>query len=126
MIKQKLSVEGQVALQVALGWLPWLRAVSEMHGYALCEHGSKNRDIDLVAVPWVRTVSQPAELVLALGSCVDTLFARSVLSEDFYRPYFRQWPLSDGTCGKPHGRLGWIINVRDGVYFDLAVIPPIV
>ena len=29
-----------------------LRAVAREHGYALTEHGSMQRDIDLVAIPW--------------------------------------------------------------------------
>jgi ribosomal protein S27AE len=43
-----------------------LRRVAYTHGYALPEHGSLQRDIDLVAVPWTAEACDPFVLAEAL------------------------------------------------------------
>lgn len=102
--------------------LPALREVARAHGYALALHGSVERDIDLIAVPWVADARSPASLAEALrAKCEES--AR-----------FAIWPLrhegeqeggsADKPVRKPHGRLGYSILLAGGPYIDLSVMQP--
>lgn len=92
-----------------------IRKLAKEYGYAIGVHGSKSRDIDLIAVPWVESVQSPMKLAEAICELVGGTFSQSL------QPGFSE----KGCPGKkPHGRLGWCINFGDGVYIDLAIIPP--
>lgn len=92
-----------------------IRKVARSFGYAICTHGSLSRDIDLVAVPWVENVEPPKRLAEAICNLVSGHFSQAL------KPGYSE----EGCPGrKPHGRLCWCINVGNGVYFDLSVIPP--
>lgn len=92
-----------------------IRAVAREHGYALAVHGSRRRDLDLLAVPWVDEVSGPDALVGALEAALDLVKIR-------------------GPKEKPHGRRGYILCGRrwredlEGLPehqpIDLSVVPP--
>lgn len=56
-----------------------IREIAYSVGYAIGEHGSKERDLDLIAVPWVAEAVSPAELITLLCEQLD---ARFVDSED--------------------------------------------
>lgn len=97
-----------------------IRAVARDDGYAIGVHGSLSRDIDLIAVPWAEHCSHPAVLA-------EAIIARCREVNGFAELH----PLERGAyfvCGcpwsKPHGRLGWAIQLGDGIYIDLAVMPP--
>lgn len=98
-----------------LSILEGLKAVARTRGYALGLHGSLARDLDLIAVPWIPSASSAKELVAALiqhtGGCLKAEHA----SDPFYQ---------DGQPGlKPHGRLCWSIQLGQGRYIDLSVMP---
>jgi hypothetical protein len=61
-------------------------------GYAIGEHGTKVRDLDLIACPWVEWAIDPYDFVR--GMCV--ALGMHVCNE----------PMEEE---KPHGRLGWIL-----------------
>lgn len=84
-----------------------IRVLASTHGYAIVVHGSLERDVDLIAVPWIRHTSTADELAAsvarALGSTV------------------RQ------RCERVHGRVGYVVNIPGGglpSYIDLSVISP--
>lgn len=52
---------GRAPVYMAL--YPELAKIARSHGYALAIHGSCNRDLDLVCVPWADTVSHPQMVV---------------------------------------------------------------
>lgn len=90
------------------------------YGYTLALHGSMQRDLDVIAIPWEETVREPLELVKALeivsgGFCS----VRSIEKNKILMPY-------EPTI-KPHGRLCWIIALSNqgskGPYIDLSVVP---
>jgi hypothetical protein len=93
--------------------LPTLRDVARAHGYALGLHGSTERDLDLIAVPWVEDAADEATFIEALRSAVNgTIFSRTY-------PY-----------AKPHGRRAWVIYIEGppistggAPYIDLSVMP---
>ncbi len=92
------------------------RQVARDHGYALAEHGSKARDLDLIACPWTDDALSAEELVAALGS-IDGVTLKTIGSR-----------LQTFPVAKPHGRLGWVFlfdrNHRDQPkYIDLSVMP---
>lgn len=47
-----------------------MKEVAKEYGYNLLVHGSLNRDLDLVAVPWVDDPKDDLELVKALAQCL--------------------------------------------------------
>ena len=50
-----------------------LREVARRHGYAIGEHGSQRRDIDLIAVPWTEEAGEPIMLAEAIRAEVERL-----------------------------------------------------
>jgi hypothetical protein len=107
-------------------WLiPSLGAIARDHGYALTLHGSLNRDMDLVAVPWIETAADPDVLVEAI---------RAELT-GYIVPDGTKGGRFDATTGaaveaivrnpdrKPHGRLAWNIHLDGGLVIDLSVMP---
>lgn len=91
---------------------PALREVARRHGYALAVHGSLERDLDYVAVPWVEKLSTPFDLVRDIAIVVEAVMG------------WMMW--GDGTSifcpvTKPHGRLGWVL-VLGATYIDLSVM----
>jgi len=84
---------------------PWLSQVSKEHGYALAIHGSMKRDFDLIAVPWTEKASDTLTFVKSfIGACNGTI------EKDYPGP-------------KPHGRWAWAIQLGEGCYIDLSVLP---
>lgn len=90
----------------------WLRAVqvARNHGYAIGLHGSMNRDLDMIAVPWTEEASPAEDLVEAI---------RVDLSGELLRE-----PNGAITVEKPHGRRAWGIRLpHSHAYVDLSVMP---
>lgn len=91
-----------------------IRAIARDHGYAIGVHGSlrAERDIDLIAAPWLVNAHAPRTLMRAINKL----------------PYLSRVKKHDHDAPKPHGRLGyvWIIELRaQGCpqYVDLSVMP---
>lgn len=80
-----------------------IRAAAMSCGYAVGIHGSLQRDIDLIAVPWIENAKHP-----------DVLF--QVLLA-----------LTRGTAHpprtRPHGRIVRIIELEPQIYIDLSIFP---
>lgn len=96
----------------AKGWInPKLPPVSQIRklakevGYAIGEHGSKERDLDLIAAPWIDSCVDAVDLMVHIASGIN-----GKLIGDIEK--------------KPHGRLGCNIQI-DGYYklIDLSVCP---
>lgn len=68
-----------------------VRALAKLHGWAIGEHGSMARDIDLIAVPWGSDASPLDVLVAAL---------EQVLKLSRF----------GGMSEKPFGRRGWLFR----------------
>lgn len=92
-----------------VGIYPALATKAKVLGYALALHGSLQRDLDVIAVPWTNDAVSPEELVTALCEEFDVS-----PNHDINKPE-----------AKPHGRLAWSIPLWWGAYIDLSVIPPI-
>lgn len=91
--------------------LPVLREVAQQYGYALAVHGSLQRDIDLIAVPWRDDPIDADSLVSALHRVCNAVYGCT---------------LKEPTS-KPQGRRAWVILFPgfDAMYIDLSVMPRI-
>lgn len=83
-----------------------IREVAFSMGYAIGQHGSMARDIDLIAVPWTESARPGRELIDSIALMV----------RGFVRP-------DNGPTIKPHGRLAWSVHFYDGTYLDISVMP---
>jgi len=95
---------------------PILCEIAKPLGYALALHGSMNRDMDLIAVPWVDNAKEPEILVEAIKKKING---------------FTGWDTDPGYLA-PHGRRVWLIwfNGIDypkggGTCIDLSIMPRI-
>ncbi len=93
-----------------------LKEIALKYGYNLVLHGSLNRDLDLIAIPWVKEIGNTDEMIsefaLYLGG------ENMVMSEEQVNCF-------------PHGRKSYVINVNRGgfssedpqYYLDISVMP---
>lgn len=70
-------------------------------------HGSLQRDLDLIAIPWTEEAVEPIALINALCEEFDL---------ETNHPIDAPWI-------KPHGRLAWTIPLWWGAYLDVSVMP---
>jgi hypothetical protein len=95
--------------------LPAMRRAAKDHGYALTVHGSLNRDIDIVAIPWIEHARDDADdLVKSICGAARGVTGRCNFMKD--------WE------AKPHGRRAKAILVWCGettANIDLSVMPAI-
>lgn len=90
-----------------VGIYPQLASVAMACGYALALHGSLQRDLDLVAIPWTEEALPVSALLTSILEVFD-LEPSNLLPEE-----------------KPHGRLSWSIPLWWGAYLDLSVVSPV-
>ena len=108
--------QGMSAAYAAI--FPSLIPIAKFHGYGLALHGSLNRDLDIVAIPWVEECSDALTLIRALKEATGGV----TTGKDFddlipdCRPTL-----------KPHGRVSYSIHFTDqgaaGPYLDVSVMP---
>lgn len=95
--------------------------IAQSCGYALAVHGSMQRDLDLIAAPWVHNAMAPETLVMKLEE--------AMRGHSHVRAYWKY-----RVENKPHGRKGYAIvfaNLSDNfenpnhrhAYMDLSVMP---
>jgi hypothetical protein len=81
--------------------------------HALTAHGSQERDIDLVAVPWTVDAALPAVVAEAIRAKAESLAGFAFALEGEQRP-----------SPKPHRRMCWSFHLGGGPYIDLSVMMP--
>ncbi|WP_034256698.1 hypothetical protein [Adhaeribacter aquaticus] len=96
-----------------------LKKIALKYGYNLVLHGSLNRDLDLIAIPWEKD----------LGDC-DVMI--NEFAEHLGGEVMQQSEASKHCF--PHGRMSYVVNLnRSGkwnnyqdaqYYLDISVIPP--
>lgn len=91
-----------------------LRERAKVLGYAIAVHGSLERDIDLVAVPWTDQARSADGLANSLKQVLGKLYPIGL----------EVGPSDDPLKMKPHGRLCWSWWIRPWTYIDLSVFPP--
>lgn len=102
---------GAFDLEVQDRFIERVREVARRCGYAVGVHGSRQRDLDLIAVPWTESAIAPQHLV-------DALCARLNLS---LKPHPEPELLTNPTR-KPNGRIAWaLLGAPACWYLDLSV-----
>lgn len=92
--------------------LPPMRRAAKHAGYAITVHGSLNRDIDLVAVPWVEQADDADKLANAICGAIAGVTGNCLKRGDVWTP-------------KPHGRIARTLLVFCGQHhmdLDLSVM----
>jgi hypothetical protein len=88
-----------------------LRKIARQHGYAIAVHGSLSKDIDLLAVPWVKKASSYEDLANAV--C------------EVFNKYFEHACINGKFTEQPHGRISCaIVMASSPVFIDLSIIKP--
>lgn len=80
------------------------------YGYALALHGSLQRDMDLIAVPWIDKPKDEFEMIKEMQNAI----TGDERIEEVNLPQINE---------KPHGRKCYIIPVGMGGYLDISVMP---
>jgi len=95
-----------------------LKEIAEKYGYNLVIHGSLNRDLDLIAIPWQEEIKPHTEMIVEFAKQMGgTLMSESGL-----------YSITN------HGRMQYVLNLhrttgegehfRDEEYYlDISVIP---
>lgn len=85
---------------------PELATIARAHGYALAIHGSLQRDMDLICIPWIELPADPEVVVDAITS------------------RFHIKRVGGPPTVKPHGRLAYTVSVGFGeCAIDLSFMP---
>jgi hypothetical protein len=112
-----------------------LKGIAFRYGYNLVLHGSLNRDLDLIAIPWAEEVGSHDEMIeefiLILGG--DLMYANGVVRSHARKTgQDQKWEKYKETH---HGRMQYVINLnrecaeKDGkwtdpqYYIDISVMP---
>lgn len=93
------------------------RPAAKALGYAIGLHGSLERDVDLIAVPWAEDAAEPLAVVKAI---------QDAITDEIGICYRSKEPEA-----KPHGRFAWTLYFHGAVsttngafpFVDLSVLP---
>ena len=82
-----------------------IQVICKTCGYAIAVHGSMQRDLDLIAVPWTKRAAKPATLVKRLCEGLG-------VAPDAGSPY-----------EKSHGRIVYTLLMMGHGFVDLSITP---
>lgn len=85
-----------------------IQQIAREHGYAACLHGSMQRDLDIVMVPWTDEATSADALIASM---------RETFS------IFGEHPPHENDRPKPHGRRCWTVLLGGHAYIDISVTP---
>jgi hypothetical protein len=97
------------------------KTAAKPRGYAITFHGTGQRDLDLVAIPWTDSACSAEDLVRDVADSIEHGTGKGILVEGV--PLLEQkWP-EPGL--KPHGRIAYTILLGGAFYIDLSVMPTV-
>jgi hypothetical protein len=82
-----------------------LKEIAKEFGYNLVVHGSMNRDLDLIAIPWVDNPKSDFDLINALAKYMTGCVTEEQYKKEIY--LFKELP---------GGRKSYVINLNRGGY----------
>ncbi len=77
-----------------------IKEIGLKYGYNVVLHGSMNRDLDLIAIPWQAVIG---DKVVMLNEIAECLGGDILIESDEDRKLFRN---------KYHGRECWVVNIN--------------
>lgn len=98
-----------------------LKMIAKDFGYNLVLHGSMNRDLDLIAIPWEEEIGDVNKMIRMFANVIGGV---PIDLDDNDKVLITQYK-------KPHGRIVYIINLNRGefkgddpqYYLDISVMP---
>jgi hypothetical protein len=81
-----------------------IKEIGLKYGYNIVLHGSMNRDLDLIAIPWEETIGDKDQMVNDISQAIGGNILMQNRSVDNTE--------GDRFGIKPHGRIVYIINVN--------------
>lgn len=90
-----------------------LKEIALKYGYNLVLHGSLNRDMDLIAIPWQETLGSVDEMIDEFCQYVGgevCLFNHRIAEDGKIT--------GDRFTPKPHGRVCYVIDIYRGGYLN--------
>lgn len=88
-----------------------VRGIARDCGYAVAVHGSRQRDLDLIAVPWTESAINPHQFVAVVVERLDL----------YLKP--EEPELVENPERKPNGRIAWALMGAPAChYLDLSVL----
>lgn len=88
-----------------------LKAIALTYGYNLVLHGSLNRDLDLIAIPWQAELKPHGEMIKEFAV---HLGGKIMYTED---------SIPNGYTVTHHGRMHYVINLNRGGYINEVYKP---
>ena len=82
-----------------------IQQAAKCAGDAIAIHGSMQRDLDVVAIPWVTVALGPDALIAGLENQLRVTVA------------------PDSPVKKPHGRLAYTLLMGGALFMDLSIMP---
>jgi hypothetical protein len=99
-----MGTAGELQLEQQDRAIARIRAVARECGYAVAVHGSRKRDLDLIAVPWTEEAVSARGLLDALSGSLNCMYG----------------PRNE----RAHGRVGYVLHGFAGCkYVDLSITP---
>jgi len=101
-----------------------VRAAAKTCGYSVGSHGSRLRDLDLIAVPWTPKATSAEDLAVAIGKAIAEadLPGKNDLPQNYKGGPMPNGMVSPPNHNSPHGRVSYSIFLA-GSYIDLSVMP---
>lgn len=82
-----------------------IKGIGLKYGYNIVLHGSMNRDLDLIAIPWQKEIGDKKQMMQDICDCLDGFILEET---EEIRKEFRI---------KYHGRECWVININRTLEF---------
>jgi hypothetical protein len=94
-----------------------IKEIGLRYGYNIIVHGSINRDLDLIAIPWVEVVGDKEKMVDEIVDVISGIL--SIQNRSIEDTVGTRYGL------KPHGRIVYIININRDVEYKYNIIAEI-
>lgn len=86
-----------------------IKEIGLKYGYNIVLHGSMNRDLDLIAIPWVEIIGDKDEMIIEIASVIGgTILIQNRSVEN---------PKGELYSTRPHNRITYIININRDIEF---------
>lgn len=94
-----------------------IKEIGLKYGYNIVLHGSMNRDLDLIAIPWEETIGDKEKMVDEIVSVIGGVLSMQNRSVDN--------PIGTRFGLKPNGRIVYIININRDIEYKYNIISEI-
>ena len=94
-----------------------IKAIGLKYGYNIVLHGSLNRDLDLIAIPWEEMIGDKDQMVDEIVSVIGGILSMQNRSVDN--------PIGTRFGLKPNGRIVYIININRDIQYKYNIVSEI-